>query len=189
MFFYEGVGCVNAHNKPTVVALLIIGNFCVGWIEALTQTMTSIVVDDQQEIGVAVGVASSIRSGFSAVATAIFTAVLTNRLGITVKAIVPQAVAEAGLPADSVAPYLEALSAGAADAISSIPGMTDHIMAVGTEAYKVASAQAYSTVYLCSLAFSGLGLVLSFFTPNVDDRMTNEVAAVIYKADSDLKRN
>lgn len=163
--------------------MMIIGNYCVGWIEALTQTMISIVLDDQQDIGVAVGIASSIRSGFSTIATAIFTTVLTNRLGETVEAIVPDAVTKAGLPEASVSTYIQALGAGDQSAMKAVEGMTDVIMAAGAEAYKVANAEAYSTVYLCTLAFSGLGIILSFFTPNVDGRMTGDIAAVIHKAD------
>lgn len=174
---------MNASNKNTVVALLVIGNYCVGWIEALTQTMVSIVLDDQQEIGVAVGISSSIRSGFSSIATAVFTAVLSNRLATTIPEIVPPAVTSAGLPPNSVESFLTAISSGSQEALQAVPGITERIISVGAAAYKDANAEAYSTVYLCTLAFSGLGIAVSFFTPNVDDKMTGEVAALIHKAE------
>ena len=174
---------MDADNKSTVVGLLIIGNYCVGWIEALTQTMVSIVLENQQEIGVAVGVASSTRPGASTVATAVFTAVLSNRLAITAPKIVPPAVTSAGLPSGSVESFLTALTSGSQEALQSVPGVNDGIIAAGAAAYKDSSALAYSTVYLCTLVFSELGIIFSLFTPNVDDRMTNEVAAVIRKAE------
>jgi hypothetical protein len=52
--------------------------------------------------------------------------------------------------------------------LAAVPGITDEITTAGLRAYKVASADAYRTVFLTT-AFSGLALVLSCFVPNVDD--------------------
>ena len=48
---FAGCACVDGdRNKWTVVALLIIGNFCLGWVESLTLTMVGMVIDDQNEL-------------------------------------------------------------------------------------------------------------------------------------------
>lgn len=106
-----------------------------------------------------------------------FISVLNNRLAQTVPAVVPPAVIEAGLPESSVPAFLGAFTAGGLDAVA---GATEEIIAVGTRAYKVANAQAYSTVFYASIAFTGVAIVLSFFSPNVDDRMNGDIAVTLH---------
>ena len=177
-----GCACVTPYNKGTVVALLVLGNYCAGWFVGLTETLVSIAIADQSEIGVAVGVAATFRSGISTVATAVFVTVHSNRLTTEIAKNVVPAVVNAGLPAKQVASYLTALTSGDVTALEAVPGITNKIILAGAEAYKVASANSYSTVYLVTLVFSGLALCFCGFVPNIDDRMTNEVSAVIYKA-------
>jgi hypothetical protein len=61
-----------------------------------------------------------------------------------------------------------------------IPGLTPGILATGTRAYKIASAHAYSTVFYTSIAFTGLAVALSFFAPNVDDKMDGKIAVTLH---------
>lgn len=182
--FVAGCACVTPDNMGTVVALLVIGNYCAGWFVGLTETLVSIAIPDQTEIGVAVGLAATFRSGISTVATAVFLAVYSNRLTSEITSKVVPALVDAGLPAKAVPDYLAAMTAGD---VTTIPGVTNHIMLAGAAAYKVASANSYSTVYLVTLLFSVPALFFSFWVPNIDERMTNEVSAVIYKA-GELKK-
>jgi hypothetical protein len=110
---------------------------------------------------------------------AIYSAILTNRLNQTIPEQVPAALIQAGLPADSVASFLSALSIGTPAAFTAVNGITPNILAVGAAAYKHASSDAYRTVFLSSIAFSGVGIILTFFTPSVDHRMTGEVSAAL----------
>ena len=180
--FIAGCACVTTSNKGTVAALLVLGNYCAGWFVGLTETLVSIAIANQAEIGVAVGVAATFRSGISTVATAVFTTVHSNRLTSELANVVAPAVVEAGLSAKQVPAYLTGLTTGDVTAIEAVPGITQKIILAGAEAYKVASANSYSTVYLVTLVFSGLALAFCGFVPNIDDLMTNEVSAVIYKA-------
>ena len=68
---------------------------------------------------------------------------------------------------------------GTPKVFAAVPGITDQITAAGLRAYKVASADAYRTVFLTTIVFSRLALVLSCFVPNVHDRMTDNVAAAL----------
>ena len=153
-----------------------------GWLESVGLAITSISVDDQTEIGTAVGVGGSIRSTVSTIAATIYIAILDNRLARTIPAEVPPKLVAAGLPATSVASFLEAITVGTPAAFAKVAGLTDSIEAVGITAYKVASSHAYQTVFFVTLAFSGLGIISSFLTPNVDELMTNRVAATFHKA-------
>lgn len=67
-------------------------------------------------------------------------------------------------------------------ALEQVPGVNQKILLAGGEAYKLASAISFSTVYLVTLIFSGLALVYCIWVPNIEELMTNEVSAVIYKA-------
>jgi hypothetical protein len=156
------------------------GCFFVGWIENVCLTLTTVALNDQKEIGTAGGVAGSLRAAISAVSSAVYTAVLSNRLSQTISSEVPSALIKAGLPATSVADFIAAISIGTPAAFSKVAGISDSITAAGLSAYKVANADAYRTVFLTTIAFSGLALVLSFFVPNVEERLTGDVAATLH---------
>lgn len=176
-----GVACATTDNKDTVIGLLIVGCFFVGWVESIGLAMSGIVIKDQSEIGTAVGIAGTVRSAISTVASTIYVAILTNRLGATIPAQVPPALINAGLPASSVASFIAAMTTGSFEGIK---GLTPQITEIGVAAYKNASAMAYRTVFLSTIAFSGVALVLSFFCPNVDDKMTSMVATVLHKGEN-----
>jgi hypothetical protein len=156
------------------------GCFFVGWIENVCLSLTTIALNDQNEIGTGAGVAGSVRAAISAVSAAVYSAVLSNRLTKTISSEVPPALIKAGLPATSVADFIAAIAVGTPAAFEKVSGLTESITAVGLRAYKVANADAYRTVFLTTIAFSGLALVLSFFVPNVEERMTDDVAAALH---------
>lgn len=110
---------------------------------------------------------------------AIYVTIMTNRLGETIPAQVPPAVVDAGLPASSVPAFLQAFSLGA-EAFAAVPGITPQIIAIGTRAYQNASADAFRTVYLATIAFSGLSVILTWWAPNTDHLMSGKVAATLH---------
>lgn len=158
-------------------------SFFIGWNESLCLTNAGVEVEDQQEIGTAVGMAGSLRSAISTVAASVYVVVLTNRLGQTIPAEVPGAVVAAGLPASSVVDFLTGFTTGD---FTDIKGLTPKILAVGVAAYKLASAHAYQTVFLTSISFSGLAVIITFWAPNVGDRMTKEVATTLHSKDKQV---
>jgi hypothetical protein len=109
----------------------------------------------------------------------VFTTVLSNRLSQTIPEKVPPALVAAGLPAASVPSFLAAITAGTASAFQSVAGLTPQIQAIGFRAYQEANAAAFSTVFLSTLGFSGVGIILTFFTPNVDHLLTGDVNITI----------
>jgi hypothetical protein len=48
-------------------------------------------------------------------------------------------------------------------------------IAIGTRA-----ADAYKTVDLVTIAFSGIAVILTYWAPNIDDLMSEEVAATLH---------
>lgn len=170
----------NVNNQSAAIALIVISLFTIGWNEVVSFSLTTICIYDQQEIGSAAGVAGSTRSIISTIASTIYQVVLRARLAKTVPAVVGPAVVAAGLPQSSVGAYLTAEAAGTTAAFSAVPGLTASISAAGAYAHRVASAQAFSTVFLTSIAFAGCAVITSFFIPNVEDLMTYDVAATLH---------
>lgn len=105
---------------------------------------------------------------------------MTNRLASTIPASVPAALTHAGLPPSSVADWLAAYAIGTPAAFKGVAGNTAAIDAIGAAAYKEAVAKAFRTVYLVTIAFSGVGLILSFFCPNADKLLTSDVATKLH---------
>lgn len=110
---------------------------------------------------------------------------LSNRLAQTIPEQVPPALVSAGLPASSVANFIAAITANSAAAWQAVEGLTPTIQAIGIKAYQQASSDAFKTVYLSTLAFSGVGIILCFFTPNVDHLLTSDVAITLHERNGD----
>ena len=142
-------------------------------------SLCTIMVDDQQEIGTATGIAGSMRATISTIMATVYSVVLSNRLTSTISTQVPTALVKAGLPATSVADWLTALTAAAG--FAGVEGATAAIDAAGVAAYENASADAFQTVFLTTLAFTGVGMVVSLSIPNVEDKMTEGVAATLHE--------
>ncbi|CAK7238471.1 hypothetical protein SEUCBS140593_010722 [Sporothrix eucalyptigena] len=180
-------------TRATAIGLLIMGTMFIGYNEAIALAGTTLLARDQHEIGVAGGLGSSIRSAISSVVSAVYVTVLSNRLAATIPAQVPSALVAAGLPASSVEAFLSAAQAGtvtAADAATalatSIPGLTQAILDTGIMAYRNANADAYKTVYLASIAFTGLAVVLALLGRNTEDMMTDQIVATLANEDNSL---
>lgn len=166
-------------TKSRAIGLLIMVCFFFGWAEAISLTLVTIAIHDQQEIGTAGGIAASIRSAIATITATIYTVILSTRSRTTIASQVPPAAIAAGLPASDVPALMKAFGVGTAQAFASVPGITPDILAVATRAYKEASADAYRTIFLASIAFSVVGAVCSLFIVNVEDRMTHEIATTL----------
>lgn len=157
-----------------------------GYVEVVGTTIIGITCRDQAEIGTAVGVGGSMRSTVSTIGSAIYTAILTNRLVKTIPNEVPPKLIAAGLPTSSVEAFLSAITIGTPTAFNNVPGLTPSIEATGIAAYKVASCQAYRTVFFSSIAFSALCVICACFTPDVEDWMTDKVVATLHHNDEEI---
>ncbi|KAL1893280.1 hypothetical protein Sste5346_006456 [Sporothrix stenoceras] len=171
------VAAAGPDEKNLAIGLIIVSCFFIGWNESVTLSLAGIELLDQREIGTALGAASSMRSTISSVASAVYLSVLSNRLTARIPAVVAPAVEQAGLPASSVPSFIAGFTSGS---FSGVPGVTDQIIAVGNTAYRLANSQAYSTVFLTTIAFTGIAILLSFLAPNVDDKMTGQIAATLH---------
>ena len=143
-------------------------------------TIVTLAAKDQFALGTASGVAGSIRFLISSIAATVYTVILSNRLTTTIASQVPPALLAAGLPSTSIPSFISAFALGPT-AFAAIPGVTPEIIAVGSSAYKQANADAYRTVFLSNIAFSGVAIVCSLLLPDVDHLLTGQVATTLHR--------
>jgi hypothetical protein len=116
----------------------------------------------------------------------IYTVILTNKLVVNIPAQVPPAVINAGLPETSVLGYMTALTTGNATGLAEVVGINPTIIAAGARAYKDASTGAYKTVFLSTIAFSAVGIICTFFLPNIDHLLTGEVSTTLHDKEEEV---
>lgn len=173
-----GIASCGVGDLARAAALMAVGNFFIGWLESILLVNAGIDIANQRDIGVALGAATSMRSTISTFASTIYLTVLSNRLATTIPAVVPPALVAAGLPRSQVEAFLTGLTTGN---LTGVQGLTPSIATAGKQAYQKANAMAFSTVFLTTLAFTGVAVVLSFFLPNVDDAMSGQVSATLHQ--------
>jgi hypothetical protein len=86
---------------------------------------------------------------------------------------------KAGLPSADLPALFAAITAGTVTAMETVPGITPTVIGAVGDAVKVAYSQAFKTVYLTSIAFGGLSIIVALFITSVDDLMTDFVARKI----------
>lgn len=181
-------GCIataTPDTKARASALVALGTFFIGWAESLAITIVTLAAWDQSKLGSASGLAGSIRFFISSIAATVYSVILSNRLAETIPDQVPKALVNAGLPASSVADFMTGLTTGTG--FDTVSGISDSIIAAGIRAYKEANAEAYRTIFLTSIAFSGIALIASCCLPNVDHLLTGKVASTLHKGRKDEK--
>ncbi|KAF2178198.1 hypothetical protein K469DRAFT_742079 [Zopfia rhizophila CBS 207.26] len=167
-FLVGGATAGQPNNKATVIALIFLDRVFIGWNESVTLANVTILVCDQKDIGVAGGTAGAFRAGLCAILTAIYIAIMTNRLTSEISAQVPSALVSSSLPASSIPDFMTALTSGSTSAFETVQGISTEIIGVGVTAYKQANADAYRTVYLSTIAFTGIALILSYWAPDTE---------------------
>lgn len=170
---------IDIDNRPLTEGLLITGAYAMGVVESVSITTSTFPLRSQEEIGQGGGLSGSIRNFVSAISTAIYTATLNNRLNQTIPNNVNPIALSGGLPSSSLAPLAAALQGmGSYDAV---PGLTPAIKDAVQEPFRQAFKQAASTVFLVSLAFSGIAIILSLFTTENDKSTEHYVAGSVDK--------
>lgn len=172
-------------NKALILALVFLANYFGGWIELIGQINSGLVIKNQQELGIACGIGAAIRNIVIAVISVAYGTAFTNGMETKVPAIVGQALTRAGLPESSVPAFLQALSIGTPAALANVPGISATITGAGLAAYKVAVTKVFRVVYLVTITFSVLGVIISFFTANVEDLLNMKVAAQLHTGEGE----
>ncbi|KAJ6178953.1 hypothetical protein N7519_009414 [Penicillium mononematosum] len=123
-----------------------------------------------------------IRLAGTSVAVAMYNTILNNRLLQTIPAAVTPVALSAGVP-ESFIPQLIANLTRTNRVGEGIPGLTAGAIALIQSAFQLGNSQAYSTVFLSTLGFGGVALILCFLIGGVDESNGEYVAALIQHGD------
>lgn len=128
-------------------------------------------------IALTTGLIIGVRSLGGSIALPIYNAVLDSKLAQNIPAEIAARVLPLGLPATSLASFIEALSSQEQQALESVPGVTAEIIEAGVLGLKTAYLHSFKYVWIIGAAFSGIGLVVAFFTINPKNDLNMHVDA------------
>lgn len=177
-------------NIDMTLAFLITGNFILGAADGVALPMTTFPLRTQEEIGTAGGLSGSIRLTGTSIAVAIYSTILNNRLEITVPRSVGSAIQNANLPESVVPTIIAVLDRGERLLNTTAQGLTADNIPLIEHAFRLGNSEAYRTVFLSTLGFGVLSVVLVWFIGGVDESDPHYVASQIAApAPSDEKSN
>jgi hypothetical protein len=171
----------NPLDMDLAMGLIATGTLFIGMMEGMAICTTTFPLRSQEEIGTAGGLSGSIRAFGSVIAVAVLSTTLSNRLTTTIPANVVPVAENAGLPASSIPALISGLGGTTALNSTLVPGLTPQIIELASQAYRVANAQAYRTVFLVSFGFGGIGVILCWFVAQNDASQNDFVATHIHK--------
>lgn len=111
--------------------------------------------------------------------TAIYVAALTTRLDKYIPSYVGAAALKAGLPKDSLGPFIGALTSNDPTALPGIQGSTPAIIQAGATALKQAYADGLRVVYIIAVPFGAVACIACFFLGDMRSVMNYSVDAPV----------
>lgn len=110
----------------------------------------------------------------------IFTTVLITRTTKNIGTMMPAALATTNIDASTMTQLITAISTNPSGDFTIIPGVTSDMARIGLRAYQDASASAFGTVFLSTIAFSAISAILAIWSPNVNHKLTQELTTPIH---------
>jgi hypothetical protein len=120
---------------------------------------------------------------FGLTAGRIFTTVLITRTTKNIATKMPAALATTDISTSAMTQLITAISTNPSGNFSTIPGVTSDMARIGLRAYQDASSAAFGTVFLSTIAFSGISAILAIWSPNVNNKLTKELTTPIQTSD------
>ncbi|KAL6229334.1 hypothetical protein BDW75DRAFT_235289 [Aspergillus navahoensis] len=144
------VATCTVDSRDRACWLVAFGTFFAGWVEGLSLTITTLALEEQDQLGTACGFGGSIRFSITTVVTVIYNVILSTRLAHTL---------------------IGALKAG--KLAQTVEGVSPAVAMVAQRAYQEANIDAYRTVFLSTIAVTALGLGSALLLPDADKLMSN----------------
>ncbi|KAF2817035.1 trichothecene efflux pump [Mytilinidion resinicola] len=161
----------ESHVASTALVFLVY-SFVAGT-SILTAAMVQLNVE-HEFIGVATGVMICVRTVGGAVGSTIYVSILQNKLTDNIPKDVGMPLALGGVPPANIPAVIEALTSGnvASPALSTVKPQTLMLAVAGL---KQAFASSFKIVYLTTIAFGAVGVVIVAFASDVDHLMTRKI--------------
>lgn len=100
---------------------------------------------------------------------------MVSRANSNIEHNVVPALIGANLPPSSVEPLLGALGAGDATAAAKVPGATKQILGLAVVSLQAAYSNAFTLVFLVTIAFGACSTIAAFFAPEIEKYYTGDV--------------
>jgi Fungal trichothecene efflux pump (TRI12) len=130
-------------------------------------------------IATATACTTSSRAIAGAVFSGINAAAFNTRLRNYLPRYVAKAASAAGLPAASIAQFIEALSAGDVEALAKVPEVTPAVIAEGTRALQQAFADSLRVVFIIAAPFGVAACIACWFLGDLRETMNYHVDAPV----------
>lgn len=154
--------------------------FGIGFGAALTLIVTGVQLSTPHAL---IATATACTTSSRAVAGAMFSAIYTAAFNTCLKKFLPEYISKsalaAGLPASSIADFIQALSEDDTVALGEVPGVTPTIIALGIRALQQAYADSLWVVFIIALPFGVVACIASCFLGDLRETMNYHVDAPI----------
>ncbi|CAK7222292.1 hypothetical protein SCUCBS95973_004793 [Sporothrix curviconia] len=173
--FLAALGGTTHKSQNYALVFTTMAGFFSGWLDIVTSVANGL-VNEPGDLGLANGFLGSMKQLVGTIAVSIYVSILSNRYDVNYPKDVTAAALSAGLPESSLADAFAALTNGTAAALDAVPGMTPAIEEAIAAGTKDAWANTFSTVYYASLAFTGVAIIASVFSTDIDKHMNGYVS-------------
>ncbi|OCK74475.1 putative major facilitator superfamily transporter [Lepidopterella palustris CBS 459.81] len=172
----SALACVNPTNPNTVVVLSAFAGWGVGGIIAPIATVALSTTPDAF-IATVVSIIQACRFLGGAIGYSIYYAVFTGKVKTRLPAAVAKYAVDAGLPLQSVPQFVLAFIT-APTTLNKVDGATPQIIEAATLGSRWAYAESLKYVWLTTIPFGALCIILCLFMGSNSKYQTNRVAAV-----------
>ena len=92
------------------------------------------------------------------------------------------------MPVASIEPLLTYLSAGDVEDAAALPGVSEKIIGLAVAGIQQAYSNAFTLMFLVSIAFGGCSIIAAWFTPAIEGMYTNDVMRKLHQGYGDRSR-
>lgn len=182
-----GFCAIQPNQSANAIAFSAIMGFGMGAI--LGQVTAGVqLVSPHAHIAKATALALSVRAAMTTACVPIYTSVVNSGLSSRLPEYVAKAATSSGLPDESLAEFLEALTTGQVALLADIPGVTESIISAGNYAVKQAYTDSIRYTYIISVPFCVVGGVLAWWVGDLKKLMTWHVDAPVEKLTAKIQR-
>ncbi|KAH6955725.1 trichothecene efflux pump [Ilyonectria sp. MPI-CAGE-AT-0026] len=170
--FTTSLSSISVDRWAATIAFGVLTCASVGFVENTAMSGVTLIWEPQ-DIGLATGILGSIRGLGGAIAQPLYSSILSTQLAEQIPKRVILAAINAGLPETS----LEQLLAGTVTGnYTGVPGINDAILEGVTLAMKESYIVSFRMVFYSTIPFSAILIFMSFFVPNMEKFLGNNVA-------------
>lgn len=161
----------DSHISSTILVILLF--FVVSGVNITTITYVQVAVK-HEFIGIATGINTCTRAVGGAVGQVIYTTILSNTLQKNIKTDVAIPLVEAGVTPSTLPEVIEALLAGETTS-KAVAALTPTQLMIAGKGIAEAYAGGFRIVYLATIAFGTVGLIIVAFVSDIDHLITKKV--------------